>query len=154
MPLALSTSTRLLAAGRRHVGPRLSARPYSTPSGAQKSGHALWYADMVPGMIPVALLGSAVYLVSMHRLHTVLVHAPVLTEILWFQALQLTRQTLSQDKWLEEAHARIQQLEVELELLRAEQRTAAVPQSTLVQAEEAAKDGKRQRWSWIWSSRP
>lgn len=28
-----------------------------------KSSHARWYADMVPGMIPVALLGSAVFMV-------------------------------------------------------------------------------------------
>lgn len=29
----------------------------------QKSAHAQWYADTVPAMIPVALLGSAVYFV-------------------------------------------------------------------------------------------
>ena len=30
----------------------------------ERSAHAQWYADIVPAMIPVALLGSAVYLVS------------------------------------------------------------------------------------------
>ena len=32
----------------------------------RKSPHAQWYADTVPAMIPVALLGSAIYFVSPH----------------------------------------------------------------------------------------
>ena len=31
--------------------------------GNQQSKHSEWYRDMVPGMIPIVLLGSSVYLV-------------------------------------------------------------------------------------------
>lgn len=33
-------------------------------SNSEKSPHAKWYADTVPAMIPVALLGTAVYMAS------------------------------------------------------------------------------------------
>lgn len=40
-------------------------RLYSSPPPprSQASGHAHFYSDLLPGMLPVALLGSAVYLV-------------------------------------------------------------------------------------------
>lgn len=41
----------------------LRQRAYSTPS-KPRSGHADFYASLLPAMIPVALLGSAVYMVS------------------------------------------------------------------------------------------
>lgn len=37
--------------------------PYAKGS-KDRSPHAQWYADTVPAMIPIALLGSAVYFVS------------------------------------------------------------------------------------------
>jgi hypothetical protein len=38
-------------------------RGYSSKS-ESRSAHSEWYASMLPGMIPVALLGSGVYMVS------------------------------------------------------------------------------------------
>ena len=43
--------------------PRPPARGYSSTS-ERRSAHSEWYASMLPGMVPVALLGSAVYMVS------------------------------------------------------------------------------------------
>lgn len=44
-----------------------NSRAYSqTASSSGKSAHAQWYSDLLPGMIPVALLGSVVYLVSIY----------------------------------------------------------------------------------------
>jgi hypothetical protein len=44
--------------------PQRRWRTYTTGSADRpKSPHAQWYADIVPAMIPIALLGSAVYLV-------------------------------------------------------------------------------------------
>ncbi|KAL4081708.1 hypothetical protein V8B97DRAFT_81942 [Scleroderma yunnanense] len=40
--------------------PALGARLYSD----QRSKHAQWYSSMLPAMVPIALLGSAVYMVS------------------------------------------------------------------------------------------
>lgn len=39
------------------------------PAKSSRSPHAQFYSDLVPGMVPVALLGSAVYLVSDCLLH-------------------------------------------------------------------------------------
>lgn len=40
------------------------ARKYSTsPGGSSKSPHAQFYSDLVPGMVPIALIGSVVFLV-------------------------------------------------------------------------------------------
>ncbi|KAG6378437.1 hypothetical protein JVT61DRAFT_12692 [Boletus reticuloceps] len=39
-------------------------RVYSTSASKPRSGHADFYASLLPAMIPVALLGSAVYMVS------------------------------------------------------------------------------------------
>lgn len=51
-------ATHAIPRGRQPLHPR----PYSDGA-PQRSAHAQWYADIVPAMIPVALLGSAVYLV-------------------------------------------------------------------------------------------
>ncbi|KAF8138167.1 hypothetical protein EV363DRAFT_1393634 [Boletus edulis] len=37
-------------------------RVYSTSASKPRSGHADFYASLLPAMIPVALLGSAVYM--------------------------------------------------------------------------------------------
>jgi|ERR1700722_14262290 len=53
----------LLRASARKPGSTF--RPsYSTSSSGPRSRHAQWYADILPAMIPIAILGSAVYLVS------------------------------------------------------------------------------------------
>ena len=57
----MSFATTLKRAGLR--------RTYTQPATPPKSGHAQWYSDVVPAMVPIFLLGSAVYLVR-GRLHT------------------------------------------------------------------------------------
>jgi len=64
---------------------------------APKSAHAQWYADVVPAMIPVALLGSAVYL-----------------------GLSLAQGGLAHEKYLEETRAHVKDLEAEVAALRAQ----------------------------------
>ncbi|KIJ70290.1 hypothetical protein HYDPIDRAFT_104984 [Hydnomerulius pinastri MD-312] len=49
-------------------------RAYSTSPSSARSGHANWYASMLPGMIPVAILGSAVYMVSVPITISLLFH--------------------------------------------------------------------------------
>ncbi|KLO12819.1 hypothetical protein SCHPADRAFT_874899 [Schizopora paradoxa] len=76
-----------------------------TKSGKAKSPHALFYSDTLPAMIPVALLGSAVYL-----------------------GLKLLQQQLATEKALDEANARIAVLELRVEQLiqlRDERNSAA-----------------------------
>lgn len=48
-----------------HARLALPSRPYSASTPKTPSRHALFYSDLVPGMIPVALLGSAIYLVRL-----------------------------------------------------------------------------------------
>jgi len=40
-----------------------TARPYGQETTSANSRHSEWYKDMIPGMIPIVLLGSTVYLV-------------------------------------------------------------------------------------------
>jgi len=72
-----------------------NSRGYSQPASAGKTAHAQWYSDLLPGMIPVALLGSAVYL-----------------------GLQLIRENLAHEKYLVETRARVKELETEVADLR------------------------------------
>lgn len=63
LALAHRVSHRPLTRSLRHSPAR--RRLYSTENapGKQRSPHAAWYAEMLPGMVPIALLGSAVYVV-------------------------------------------------------------------------------------------
>ncbi|PFH52515.1 hypothetical protein AMATHDRAFT_139536 [Amanita thiersii Skay4041] len=70
----------------------LQKKQYSTGN----SRHAQWYSDIFPAMVPIFLLGSAVYL-----------------------GLQLTHLKLSHEKTMEEAATRVKQLEAEIEALQA-----------------------------------
>ncbi|KAF5388040.1 hypothetical protein D9615_000236 [Tricholomella constricta] len=77
-------------------GPRLRWRSYSDNATQKpRSGHAQWYADIVPAMIPIFLLGSAVYL-----------------------GLQLAQQKLSHEKIMDEASVRVKELEAEVDALQ------------------------------------
>ncbi|EIW82220.1 hypothetical protein CONPUDRAFT_21544, partial [Coniophora puteana RWD-64-598 SS2] len=64
------------------------------------SRHGDWYAEMLPGMVPVALLGSAVYLVSL----SILLFLP----------------DLAHERYLDEANARVRELEQQVDVLLAE----------------------------------
>ncbi|KZT12970.1 uncharacterized protein LAESUDRAFT_710091 [Laetiporus sulphureus 93-53] len=98
------------------------SRPYSTSGGASDhpgpSRHAQFYSDLVPGMIPVALLGSAVYL-----------------------GLRLLRASLSHEKYLDEARERVRQLEEEVETLQRAQQAKEG-------AEIAGKSSERSLLRW------
>ncbi|TFK99100.1 hypothetical protein BDV98DRAFT_474072, partial [Pterulicium gracile] len=71
--------------------------PPAPPKQKTKSAHASWYSDIVPAMVPIALLGSAVYL-----------------------ALQLTQSSLLHEKYLDEARTKVTQLEAQIEKLQSE----------------------------------
>ncbi|KAI6105752.1 hypothetical protein F5141DRAFT_1006739 [Pisolithus sp. B1] len=90
--------TRIIIAG----ATRSTTRGYSQR--APSSKHAEWYSSMLPGMIPIALLGSAVYM-----------------------ALHLAQCTLAHEKFLDEADARIRKLEEEVDRLQRERSISAPP---------------------------
>jgi len=74
--------------------------PRPPPAGVNppaKSPHAQFYSDLLPAMIPVALVGSAVYI-----------------------GLTLAREHLSTEKYLDAAQARINELEAEVDRLMKE----------------------------------
>lgn len=61
---------RYFGRGNRSVSSVIRRSRYSTNSnGTQKSAHAVLYSDVVPAMIPIFLLGSAIYLVSLDFFH-------------------------------------------------------------------------------------
>ncbi|KAI0303151.1 hypothetical protein BC826DRAFT_869499, partial [Russula brevipes] len=66
------------------------------------SRHAQFYSDLVPAMIPVALLGSAVYM-GLHLLQT----------------------SLSHEKYLDDARLRVEELEREIDALTLARRNTA-----------------------------
>ncbi|KAF9649621.1 hypothetical protein BDM02DRAFT_3080573, partial [Thelephora ganbajun] len=82
------------------------------------SRHSEWYRDMIPGMIPVALLGSTVYL-----------------------GLQLARAKLSHEKQMAEAQERVSQLEGRLKYLESQIENVSVE---VVKLEE--KPAKKSWW--------
>ncbi|KAF8076215.1 hypothetical protein FPV67DRAFT_403887 [Lyophyllum atratum] len=89
-------------------GPRLQWRSYSESTTQKpRSGHAQWYSDIAPAMIPIFLLGSAVYL-----------------------GLQLAQQKLSHEKFMEEASVRVRNLEAEVDALQ-EKRASQTQDTTL-----------------------
>jgi hypothetical protein len=96
---------------------------YNQSAASGKSAHAQWYSDLLPGMIPVALLGSAVYLVSKISRTPLTCFADVFS----LQGLQLAREILAHEKYLDEARARVQELEAEVADLRSARQNAVVP---------------------------
>ncbi|TDL29274.1 hypothetical protein BD410DRAFT_779625 [Rickenella mellea] len=97
---------------------RLSARSYSDGS-PQKSPHAQWYAEIGPAMIPVFLLGSAVYL-----------------------GLQLAQVHLSNEKYLSEASTKIRDLEADLEKLKSDR-------NQRLEVTQSSRNGDRKSWWWF-----
>ncbi|PSR73646.1 hypothetical protein PHLCEN_2v10565 [Hermanssonia centrifuga] len=94
----------------------VSQRLYSDTASKKPSSHAQFYSEMIPGMVPIALLGSAVYL-----------------------GLRLLQANLSQERFLDEARARIGELEREVEDLREKQIAVSTPVSGPV---------KKRGWLW------
>ncbi|KAH7887927.1 hypothetical protein F5I97DRAFT_1926334 [Phlebopus sp. FC_14] len=79
--------------------PRRAPRP--------RSAHGDWYASMLPAMIPIALLGSAIYM-----------------------GLQLVQTRLAREKYLDEANARIRALEIQVNTLQHQRSSPSPPTPT------------------------
>ncbi|KIL68142.1 hypothetical protein M378DRAFT_72123 [Amanita muscaria Koide BX008] len=105
-------------------------RLYST----HNSRHKLWYTDTLPALVPVFLLGSAVYLARFYFLFAPLPQTDVK------QGLQLTHLRVSHERHMEESSDRIKQLEVEIETLQAERVTKVPPR----EEQQSPKKG----WWW------
>ncbi|KAI0370255.1 hypothetical protein BV20DRAFT_1043978 [Pilatotrama ljubarskyi] len=95
---------------------RMSSSPH------QPSRHAQFYTEFAAGMIPVAILGSAVYL-----------------------GLRTWQQYLAHERFLEEAQAHVQQLEAEVTELRQQLRTAAVEPAP---GKDKSSSRKSSWWPW------
>lgn len=126
MPLSLAqrASARYVTRSRRPCAP--ARRPYSTehPEPKKRSAHAQWYAEMLPGMAPVALLGSAVYV-----------------------GLRLLQASLSHERYLDETRAKVQELESEIEVLRQQQQSSGGAAQGVAHAAGEEKTGRR---GWFW----
>ncbi|KAF8205126.1 hypothetical protein BJ912DRAFT_24406 [Pholiota molesta] len=116
-------ATRLATAACRARG-RQSYATEGVPR--PKSAHASLYSDTFPAMIPVFLLGSAVYL-----------------------GLQLTQLNLSHEKHMEEAMERVQILEAEVDALQ-KQRASQLQSSTVDTSSPSTppQHNKTSRWRW------
>ncbi|RPD61906.1 hypothetical protein L226DRAFT_571303 [Lentinus tigrinus ALCF2SS1-7] len=130
--MSLSRNTRLCfrAVPPRNLPPcaapkRVRARPLSSQaSPPTPSRHAQFYTDYVAGMIPVALLGSAVYI-----------------------GLRTWQQHLAHERFLEEAQDHVQRLEEEVAILRQELQQTATSSSSTQNTPTETK--KRSGW-WPW----
>ncbi|KAF9779469.1 hypothetical protein BJ322DRAFT_1013100 [Thelephora terrestris] len=98
------------------AGTRRAYGTQQTTSASSK--HSSWYRDMIPGMIPIALLGSSVYL-----------------------GLQLARAKFSHEKQLVEAQERVAHLEARLKHLESQIENVSV--ETIVLEE---KPTRKSRW--------
>ncbi|KAI0771885.1 hypothetical protein BD413DRAFT_612737 [Trametes elegans] len=87
----------------------------------QPSRHAQFYTEFAAGMIPVAILGSVVYM-----------------------GLRTWQQYLAHERFLEEAQVHVQELEAEVAALRQQARTT--PDSV---ASNATSDDNKKGW-WPW----
>ncbi|KAF7797512.1 hypothetical protein EIP86_008712 [Pleurotus ostreatoroseus] len=96
-------------------------------------------------MLPVALLGSAVYLV---RALFCLPEPPLTCVLLDIpQALRLTQHTLSHERFLDDARARVHELELEIGELR--QRQLLEPPASDSGTTKPAETGAKKR-GWLW----
>ncbi|KAI0637830.1 hypothetical protein C8Q77DRAFT_1153538 [Trametes polyzona] len=87
------------------------------------SRHAQFYTEFAAGMIPVALLGSAVYM-----------------------GLRTWQQHLAHERFLEEAQAHVQELEAEVTALRQQLQSSTGEQGS---AQSVGSTGKKSTW-WPW----
>ncbi|KAH9894289.1 hypothetical protein C8Q73DRAFT_790842 [Cubamyces lactineus] len=88
----------------------------------EPSRHAQFYTEFAAGMIPVAILGSAVYL-----------------------GLRTWQQHLAHERFLEEAQARVQELETEVTALRQQLQNGAHASTPSTGLSNEKKSG----W-WLW----
>jgi hypothetical protein len=114
-------------------------QPTQTPK--QRSRHASWYSELLPGMVPIALVGFVVYGVSLPLLYLFCQSQ----HRVFGQVLEITRITLSREKQSVDHVARIEQLEREITAERAKRALSQTAPPTQVQTEGS----KGQRWS-LW----
>jgi len=100
--------------------PPPSPSEYERKSAPVPSRHLIWYRDFVPAIIPLILLGSCIYI-----------------------GLQLAQSYLAHEKYLDGAHARIAELEGQLDELR---RSVETPSHSEKNASIANEQSKRGRW--------
>jgi len=72
------------------------------------------YSETIPAMVPVFLLGSAVYFVCLSQFQT-----PNNQTHRSLQGLQLTQSKLSHEKYMQEATQQVLALEAEIDVLQA-----------------------------------
>jgi len=98
---------------------------HSSDSGypTRPSRHAQFYSDLVPAMVPIALLGSAVYM-----------------------GLQLLQTHLSHEKYLDEARTRIKELEQEIDVLLLERGRTSTSPLPVIAAKDTANTRSWSRW--------
>ncbi|KAJ4472315.1 hypothetical protein J3R30DRAFT_3524495 [Lentinula aciculospora] len=89
----MQRALRFAQSHRTSTYPSTTTRWYSTEK--PKSPHAQWYSDVLPAMVPIFLLGSAVYL-----------------------GLQLAQTRLSHQKYMTEARERVDILEAQIDALQ------------------------------------
>jgi hypothetical protein len=102
--------------------------------------HSEWYRDMIPGMIPIALLGSSVYMVRM--LNSGCPSDGADRRGLFYQGLQFARAKLSHEKQVVEAQERVSELEARLKHLES--------QIGNVSVERVVLEEKPTKKSWWW----
>jgi len=100
--------------------PRISsARPFANDASdsamKKPSKHLIFYREIIPAMIPIFILGSAVYM-----------------------SLQLTRNYLSHEKYVQEAEAEIASLKQQVEALQSH-----------ASSQGASTSSTRKRWLGI-----
>lgn len=120
---ALGTLSRRTLPTARSRAPIANRKAYSTSENTRTgTSHAQFYSELVPGMIPIALLGSAVFL-----------------------GLRLLQSNLSHERYLDEARERVRELEAEIGVLRQQKLVEA--QGTEVSPPQADIPRKR---GWFW----
>ncbi|KAI0700558.1 hypothetical protein BC835DRAFT_1266225 [Cytidiella melzeri] len=110
---------RITTLRHQHQRRPMSTIPDKPPPSA--SPHAQFYSDMLPNMVPIALLGSALFL-----------------------GLRLLQGTLSHERYLDEATAKVAALEREVEVLRAQR--AASP--SVLDPPPHGEPTSRRLWFW------
>ncbi|PPQ65244.1 hypothetical protein CVT26_000221 [Gymnopilus dilepis] len=100
-----------------HAGRRF----YSANGEQAKSRHSAFYSDTLPAMIPIFLLGSAVFL-----------------------GLQLMYLKLSHEKFMDESMERVKALEAEIDALQQKRTTTS--QSNAGNKSSEQKDSTRRSW--------
>ncbi|KAF8914093.1 hypothetical protein CPB84DRAFT_1758370 [Gymnopilus junonius] len=112
------SSTRYLLS-RQHACSNLQR--FTGVHAASKSRHSTLYSDTLPAMIPVLLLGSAVFL-----------------------GLQLLQLKLSHEKFMDESMDRVQALEAEIDALQ--QKRSTMSESAVANDSPDRKGSAR----WMW----